>query len=281
MWGFTAILGRLITLSALDLVWWRMVFVVSALLLVPRVRAGVRAMSPRLALSFAGAGALVSLHWVTFYASVKLADASVAATCIALAPVFLAFVEPLVAGRRFRPVELLLGVAVVPGVALVLGGVPTRMHLGVLLGALSAMLVALFGALNKRLIGRADALTMTCVELGAGTVLLTTIACVRWHGGPLFPVPTARDAGLLFLLATGCTLLPFALSLVALKHLTAYEVQLATNLESIYAIVLAALLLGERRELGGTFYAGVAVVLGAVFAYPALTRARGDVEVDV
>jgi drug/metabolite transporter (DMT)-like permease len=75
--------------------------------------------------------------------------------------------------------------------------------------------------------------------------------------------------------------LPFALSLVALKHLTAYEVQLATNLESIYAIVLAALLLGERRELGGTFYAGVAVVLGAVFAYPALTRARGDVEVDV
>jgi drug/metabolite transporter (DMT)-like permease len=278
LWGFTAILGKLITLSALDLVWWRMVLVVSALLLVPRVRRGLRGLSPRLALSYAAAGALIALHWLSFYAAVKLADASVAATCLALAPVFLAFVEPRIARRSFRPVELMLGVVVVPGVALVLGGIPARMHVGVLLGATSALLVALFGAVNKRLSGRADALTVTCLELGAGTLLLTVLALARAHGGPLFPIPSAHDAGLLLVLSACCTLLPFALSLVALKHLTAYELQLVTNLESVYAITLASLLLGERRELGGTFYLGVSIVLGAVFAYPALTRARVPVE---
>jgi drug/metabolite transporter (DMT)-like permease len=272
LWGFTAILGRLITLSALSLVWWRMLLVVSALLMVPAVRRGLWGMPRRLALSYAGAGFLVALHWLTFYGAIKLADASVAATCIALAPVFLALVEPVIARRPFQPLELLLGVAVVPGVALVLGGVAARMHLGVLVGALSALLVALFGALNKRLVGRADALTITCLELGAGALLLTVLALVRPHAGPPFPIPNLRDAALLIVLAMGCTLLPFALSLVALRHLTAYQAQLATNLEPVYAIALATLLLGERRELGGTFYAGVVVVLGVVFAYPVLAR---------
>jgi drug/metabolite transporter (DMT)-like permease len=272
LWGFTAILGKLITLAALPLVWWRMLIVVTVLLFVPRVRKGLGEMPRRLALSYALAGLLVALHWFSFYGAIKLADASVAVTCIALAPIFLAFLEPFIARRPFRPLELLLGVAVVPGVALVLGGIPPRMHVGVLVGALSAMLVALFGALNKRLVGRADALTVTCLELGVGTLLLTALALVLPHSGSSFPIPTAHDAVLLLVLSTACTLLPFALSLVALRHLTAYEVQLATNLEPVYAITLATLLLGERRELGVTFYAGVVIILGVVFAYPALVR---------
>jgi drug/metabolite transporter (DMT)-like permease len=279
LWGFTAILGKLITLSALDLVWWRMVLVVGGLLLLPRVRRSLRTMPPRLALAYSGAGVLVALHWLSFYASIKLADASVAATCIALAPVFLALVEPFIARRPFKPLELLVGVAVVPGVMLVLGGIPARMHLGVAVGALSALLVSLFGAMNKRLIGRADPLTVTCLELGAGTLLLTVIALVRPHQGLPVPVPTAHDGVLLLILAVACTLVPFALSLVALKHISAYEAQLATNLEAVYAIAMGAILLGERRELGGTFYLGVLVVLGAVCAHPLLSRARkaGDV----
>jgi len=267
-WGFTAILGQLITLRALDLVWWRMVIVVSALLLAPRVRRGLGRLPWRLVWRYALAGALVSLHWLSFYAAIKLADASVAATCLALAPAFVALVEPLVARRPFRPLELLLGAAVVPGVALVLGGIPGRMQVGVLVGALSALLVALFGALNKRLAGRADALTVTCVELGAGTLLLTAVALAWPHRGAPLPLPSARDAALLGVLAVACTLVPFALALVALEHLSAYETQLVTNLEAVYAIGMGTLLLGERRELGPAFYLGVAVVLGAVFVHP-------------
>jgi drug/metabolite transporter (DMT)-like permease len=277
LWGFTAILGKLISLPALALVWWRMLLVSAALLLLPRVWSGLRALPPRLLRAYAGIGVLVALHWLTFYGAIKLANASVAVTCIALAPVFLALVEPRISGRRLDWRELLLGLAVVPGVAMVVGGVPRGMHLGIAVGVLSALLVALFGAWNKRLVERADPLTVTCLELGAGMLFLGIVAVVGAFvvpsTGPIMPIPGARDAVLLLVLALACTLLPFALSLVALRRLTAFQAQLAVNLEPVYAIVLAIVLLGEQRELTPTFYAGVAVVLAAVFAHP-LWQAR-------
>ena len=272
LWGFTAILGKLITLGALALVWWRMWLVTAALLLVPRVWRGLRALTPRLWAAYAGVGAVVSLHWLTFYGAIKLSNASVAATCIALGPVFLALVEPYIAGRRFVARELLLGVAVVPGVALVVGGLSAQMRLGVAVGALSALLVAIFSALNKRLVDRADPLVVTCVEMGTGALFLTLAAPLLPHTGPAFPLPSARDAGLLLALSIGCTLVPFALSLVALRHLSAFGAQLVVNLEPVYAILLAIPLLGEQRELGLTFYLGVLILLAAVFANPLLDR---------
>jgi drug/metabolite transporter (DMT)-like permease len=272
LWGFTAILGKLITLPAAALVWWRMLMVTAALLLVPRVWRGLRMLTPRLAAAYAGIGIVVSLHWLTFYGAIKLANASVAATCIALAPVFLALVEPWIARRSFDIRELLLGVAVVPGVALVVGGVPVSMRLGIAVGVVSALFVACFGALNKRMVEHADPLTVTCVELGSGALFLTLITPWLPHAGAAFVWPSVHDAILLLALALACTLLPFALSLVALRHLTAFNAQLAVNLEPVYAIVLAILLLREQRQLDGWFYLGVVVILGAVFAHPLLTR---------
>jgi drug/metabolite transporter (DMT)-like permease len=279
LWGFTAILGKLISLPALPLVWWRMLIVVALLALLPYVWRRLLAMPWRRVLAYAGIGVLVALHWLTFYAAIKLANASVAATCIALAPVFLALVEPWLVGRRFITREVVLGLAVLPGVALVVGGVSAEMRYGIAIGALSALLVACFGSLNKRMVEHGDPLVVTAIELGAGTLALTILA-------PLVPfllpgetaapwlLPDARDAVLLVALAVGCTLLPFALSLVALRHMSAFSAQLAVNLEPVYAIGLAILLLGEQRELTAMFYLGVAIILGAVLLHPLINRPR-------
>jgi drug/metabolite transporter (DMT)-like permease len=272
LWGVTAILGKLITLPALQLVWWRMLLVALALLLLPRVRRHLHAMSWRLIGAYAGIGVLVSLHWLTFYAAIKLSNASVGATCIALGPVFLAFVEPWLTRRKFDPRELLIGVAVVPGVVMVVGGVPVDMRIGIAVGVLSALFVALFGALNKRMVESGDPLTVTFIELGTGTLFLTLLAPLLPHQGALFLVPDLHDALLLLALSFGCTLLPFSLALVALRHLTAFGTQMVTNLEPVYAIVLAILLLGEQHELDPWFYLGVAVILAAVFVHPLLHR---------
>ena len=277
LWGFTAILGKLITLPALPLVWWRMLLVAAVLMLVPRVWRGLRAMPPRLLLAYTGVGALVALHWLTFYGAVKLANASVAATCMALATVFVALIEPLVARSRFSWRELALGVAVLPGVALVVGGIPDGMRIGVAVGALSAVFVACFGSLNKRLVERADPLTVTALELGAGTLTLTLLAPLMpllfpAFAGSLLVLPGLQDGAYLLLLAFACTLLPFALSLVALRHMSAFAAQLAVNLEPVYAIALAILLLGEQHELSPRFYVGVAIILAAVLLYPLLAR---------
>ena len=176
LWGFTAILGKLISLPALALVCWRMLLVSSMLLLVPRVWRGLRAMSWKLMAKYAGIGVVVALHWLTFYGAIKLANASVAASCLALGTVFAAILEPWIAGRRFDPRELVLGVAVIPGMALLFGGVPTGMHTGIVVGVLSAFLTALFSTLNKRYVERADSLTVTAVELGAGTLFLAVLS---------------------------------------------------------------------------------------------------------
>src|SRR5580698_7087757 len=216
LWGFTAILGKLITLPALPLVWWRMLLVVVTLLLMPKVWRGLSAMPARLVWAYAGIGVLVSLHWLSFYAAIKLSNASVGATCIALGPVFLAFIEPWIAKRKFDLRELMIGVAVVPGVMMVVGGVPHGMRLGIAVGVLSTLFVALFGSLNKRLVEHGDPLTVTCIELGTGALFLTVLAPLLPHTGPAFVWPNAHDTVMLLALAFGCTLLPFTLALVAL-----------------------------------------------------------------
>jgi drug/metabolite transporter (DMT)-like permease len=272
LWGFTAILGKLISLPALPLVWWRMTIVAAALVLVKRFWRGFLRTPAKHLATFAGIGVIVALHWLSFYASIKLSNASVAATCIAFAPALTALVEPFLTKRRVNAADLFVGLAVAPGVALVVGGTPAGMRLGIAVGAISALLVAVFASLNKRYIEHADAMTVTGVEIGAGALFLTVASFFWPAGGDPFAWPTRQDALLLITLALGCTLLPYMLALVALRHLSAFATTLAVNMEPVYAILLAIVLLGEQRELGARFYAGAAIILGSVFVYPVLTQ---------
>jgi len=267
LWGFTAILGKLISLPALALVWWRMLLVSVALACFPRVWRALREMPPRLVWIYAGIGAVVALHWLAFYGSVKLANASVAATTMALAPVVTALIEPAITGARFERHNLLLGILVIPGVALVVGGIPQGMYAGFCLGVASAALAAIFNALNKRFLGHHDAMAVTWIELGAGFMLVAAIALCAAPAGAWLVLPNVRDGALLLILAMLCTLIPFALALAALRHLSAFTSQLAINLEPVYAIAIAVLFLGEARELDAMFFAGVAIVLAAVFGH--------------
>lgn len=285
LWGFTAILGKLITLEALPLVLWRMGLVALSLFLLPMVWRTVLALKPTLILAFSGIGALVAMHWLTFYGAIKLSNASVAVTCIATVPVFLSLVEPFLAARRFQLKELLLGLMVLPGIVLVVGGTPQSMNTGIIMGIVSAMFVALFAALNKRLILRADPLSVTAIEMAAGCALLMVmgliagslsafadVAGILDSNTSIFAIPAGADILWMAVLAFGCTLLPFALSLMALRHLSAYASALAVNLEPIYAIILAAVLLGEQQELSARFYLGAAIIIAVVLIYPWLMR---------
>lgn len=285
LWGITAILGKLISLPALALVIWRMAIVSVALFLLPKVWRGLLTLPPRLVLAYCGIGILVGLHWLTFYGAIKLANASVAVTCIATVPVFLAFIEPVITGSRFRRREVLLGILVLPGIMLVVGSTPEAMNIGILMGVLAALFDALFTALNKRLVFRADPLSVTALEMVSGLGFLVLLASflalteVRlladmfgngW--AEVFVVPQGTDIALLLVLAFVCTLLPFALSLLALRYLSAYATALAVNMEPIYAIILAIVILNEQQELNTGFYLGAALIMLLVFCYPLLQK---------
>lgn len=259
LWGFTAILGRLITLPAVVLVAWRLVIVLLVLALLPKAWQGWREMTPPDRRLAALAGVFVALHWWTFYGAIKLANASVAVACIAVAPVFLAVIEPLFTRRVFRRKELLLALIAVPGVWMVIGGSPDSMNQGVLVGLSSALLVAVFSSMNKRLAAKANPYTLTAIEFTVGLLVLLLAMLVS---PPAVWMPSATDWVWLLVLALVCTLAPFVMAFIALRVLTAWETHLVVNLEPVYAVVLAAILLGEGAELQSVFYFGVALLVG-------------------
>ena len=142
------------------------------------------------------------------------------------------------------------------------------MHLGFWVGVVSAALAAVFNALNKRYLGHHDAMAVTWLELGAGFLLVAAASApfMAPAGGSVV-LPSVQDGAWLLVLAILCTLIPFAVSLATLRHLSAFTAQLAINLEPLYAIAIAVLFLGEARELDGLFFLGVAIVLAAVFGH--------------
>ncbi len=272
LWGFTPIFGRLISLDAVALVWWRMAMTAAALMLVPRVWRALRTTPWRCVAAYAGLGVLLGVTWALFYSAIKLSNASVGAICLAVTPLFLVFVEPVATGSRFNAGQLLLGIGVIPGVALVVGGIPSSMYAGLATGLVSVAVLAVFVAYNKRLVNYAPPMTVVCIEMAAGTLALALLAPFVPHAGAALPLPAAHDAMLLLLFALACTLLPMVLLLTVLHELDAFTTQMATNLEPVYAILLAIPLLGEQLEMGTLFYVGVMVVMGSVFTAPLPAR---------
>ena len=269
LWGFTAILGRLISLPADALVVWRMVLVTLMLAIIPRTWSGLRRMPLRMACIYAGIGCVVGTHWLAFYGSIKLANASVAVACLGLGSLVAAIIEPIALKKSPSRSDLLSGILVLPGIILIAGGVSIEMRPGIAAGILAALLSALFTILNKRYASAHDAFAVTAVEMAAGAALLTIPTVFQG-----ISVPDGRDTALLLVLAAGCTLLPFVLWLQALHHVRAFSTLLLLNLEPIYAILLAAIFFQEYKELSPGFYLGAAMVVFTILLQPWLRRLR-------
>jgi drug/metabolite transporter (DMT)-like permease len=265
LWGFTAILGKVISLASAPLVAWRMSLTAICLFFMARAWRHLRTLQRRELTHMSLAGALISLHWLTFYASVKLANASVGVLCMAIGPIFSALLTPLLSNDGFSWRNFLLALSVLPGMFLVIGGVDTHFYAGIAVGVLSAALVAVFGLVNKNLVGRFDVLTLSFVQITTGAVLMWLLFWVS-DSRISMPMPNAQDWPLLLIFAIICTAIPFALAAVALKQLNAFSAQFAVNLEPVYGIVFAAWLLGESKQLTTQFYVGAVVILLGVFA---------------
>ena len=267
LWGVTAILGRLISLPALQLVAWRMALVVGVLVVVRRTWGGLRAMSLRSIVIFLGIGCVAAAHWYAFYTSIKISNASVAVSCLGLGSIFAAIIEPVLMRRPHERAELFLGVLAVPGVVLIVGGVPLQMRLGIVIGVVAALLSAIFTTLNKRFATNDDPFSITCIEMAAGVVVLGIPAILSG-----LTVPTPMDAVWLLVLAVACTLLPFVMWIQSLRYVSAFSTLLMLNLEPVYAILLAAVLFKEYEDLTPLFYIGTGIVLLTVLLQPHVRR---------
>ncbi len=276
LFGFTAILGDLITLSAIVLVWWRVLITSVSLLLLIDFGRQLLLIPRRLVGQYMAIGVVVALHWVFFFAAIKYANASICLVCLATTSFFAAILEPLMRRRPFQWVELGLGLVIVPAMALIVNTTDLSMKTGIWMGLLSALLAAVFSIWNKILVDETDALQITFLELGSGWLFLTLL--MPFYLGTVEEVlfwPTSSDWLYLLVLALLCTTLAYVLSLRALKYISAFAATLTVNLEPVYGIVLAWLILKENEELDGNFYLGGAIILLAVMSYPFLKRRLG------
>jgi len=271
--GFSAILGDLISLSATVLVWWRVLLASLGLFVLLRFGQALKGIPKEKIALFMGIGVLTGLHWMTFFGAIKLSNPSVTLICMATATFFTSFIEPFLLKRPFVWYEIALGAIIIPGMALIVGGIPEDMLIGVGVGLFSAFLAAFFGTLNKKYIQDADPMSISFLELSSAWIFVSVcLIGFTIYGLDFAFWPVGLDWLYLSILAFLCTTLAYVLTMRSLRYLSAFVVSLSINLEPIYGILIAFFFLDDSQELDSRFYIGCLVILAAVFLYPVIKR---------
>ena len=262
--GFTAILGKLISLNEGYLVAYRMLISAVTLAVILFFRKELMKLSWKKVLQLFAVGAIISLHWVSFYGSIKYSNVSVSVTCLSAIGFFTSLFEPMIMRRRIDIVEVLLGLLAIAGIYLIFNFYP-EYKTGIIFGIISAMLACLFPIFNKTLLKEISPKTVTLYEMTGGFLALCFILPVYLHFFPAtYFIPTPEDWFWLLILSWICTVFAFILSLNALKHLSPFTTNLSYNLEPVYSIIMAFIIFKENKFLGAGFYYGFALILLAV-----------------
>jgi drug/metabolite transporter (DMT)-like permease len=264
LWGFTGVLGRLISLNEGLLVWYRLIITITLLYVVMRSKKQLESISGKQRYNFFAIGSLLAFHWCFFYGSIKYSNVSIALTCLSSTGLFTALLEPVITGKKIVVAEVLLGLLAIAGIYLIFHFDP-QYKTGVILGVVAALLTCIFSILNKSQVSFHAPRTVMLYELVGGFLLLTLLMPLYLY---LLPtdhwLPTKPDVLWLLLLSWICTIVAMDLSLQALQKVTAFTQNLTLNLEPVYGILLAFVVYNENEYLSKWFYYGFALILLAV-----------------
>ncbi len=262
--GITGILGKLITLNEGLLVWYRLLITAITLWIIEAFRKKNNKISAKDALKIFGVGAVAATHWVTFYGSIKYANVSIALVCFSAVGFFTAILEPLIFRKKINMRELLLGLLVIIGIYFIFHFDPGY-KTGIIIGLISALLASVFPIFNKILLQKISPETVTVYELSGGFLFLTLMLPFYLKLSPAqYIFPTPNDWFWLLILSWLCTVVAFNLSMNALKKISAFTVNLTYNLEPVYGILLAFIVLKENKYLNNGFYIGFALIIFAI-----------------
>ena len=266
--GFTAILGKLIQLPALELVWYRMLIAILTFFIYLKFKGEPLKLSRRSILSFLGVGLIIALHWVTFYGAIKLSNVSVTLGCFATTTFFTSFLEPFFYRKRINFFEVLISLVILAGLYLIFR-FETHYATGIAVALFSAFLAGLFTVLNKKLVANHSAVQISFFEMIGGLIGLTLYITLSGRGFVVPSIlPTFSDIIYLILLATVCTAFAHTMQVKVMKHLTAFTVTLSINLEPVYGIVMAFFIFGETERMTTGFYLGTLIILLSVIGFP-------------
>lgn len=260
IYGFTGILGKLISLPADNLVWYRLVIAIVSLWAFLLLTKRQVIAYPRHILPYAGVGIIIALHWVFFYRSIKEGSVSVAVVCLAASTFFTAIIEPMLFKRKLRIYELLAGALIFLALFYMFSedNIPTA---GVTEGIISAFLAAIFPVLNGLLTKNHDPFRLTLYELSGGLVLLTVYFLFSGEFNQNFWQVSPADWMWLMVLGVICTAFTFVIGVKIMREISPFTVVLSINLEPVYTILLAFFIFADAERMSLRFYSGTVLIL--------------------
>ena len=273
LWGFTGILGKFIQLDSLHIVWNRLLFAVFGLgaFLIFRKKS-LRVSSAKELFKIFGVGIIIALHWLTFFKAIQLSTASLGILCLSTTTMHVAWLEPIVMKRKFSWVELILGICIIGGISIVAQDFKTNDYESLAYGLASAVFAALFTVLNGYLVKSTPSSTMAFYELLMGFFFLSGVLMFKGEfDSSLFQVSLTDYLWLLFL-GFVCTSFAFLVAIDLTKALGAFTVALCINLEPVYTMLLAIVILKENEKLGLQFYLGAFIIVIVLIANPIIKQ---------
>ena len=263
IWGFTAILGKFISLDALPLVWYRMSFAVILILVYIKIKKIPLKIPKVVLLKFLIAGLIIALHWFTFFKAIKVSNVSITLACLSTGAFFTSIIEPIFFGKKLIWYEIFFGLIVVAGL-LIIFKVEGNYIYGVVLALTSAFLSASFSVINSKFVKEYNATIISFYEL-LGGVLFLSIFLLFTKGFTLdFFQLSYNDFYYLLILSSICTAYAFIASTSIMKYLSPYTVMLTINLEPVYGILLAVLIFKESEKMSTGFYIGASIIIVTV-----------------
>ncbi len=275
LWGFTAILGKLISIPAVELVSIRTIITALALGAIIYKRGTPFWMGQKTALQLMGIGFIIAGHWTLFFASARVSSVSISLIGLATTSLWTSLLEPLFTRSRIKPHEILLALLIIFGLYIIFKDETDFNNLlGIGMAVGSALLGSIFTIINSKLAKKMPATTITCYEM-AGAFLATLLFFPFYKvyfaaGGVLNFDVTAMDWLWIMVLSLVCTVYAYTASVRLMQRITAYTLNLTVNLEPVYGILLAFVIFKENKQVSGDFYIGTAIILLSVFIYPVL-----------
>lgn len=260
IWGFTAILGALISLEALPLVWFRMLFAVGFIGIYIYYKKISLKVPIKIGMQFLLSGLIIALHWFTFFHAIKISNISITLACLSTGALFASLLEPILYGKKIVFYEVFFGLLVVLGLYIIFN-VEGNYFWGMITALTSAFLSALFAVINSRLVKSYDATVISFYELSGGVLFFTIILLFGERFSAEFFQLSIKDLLFLLLLSSVCTAYAFIASTSIMKFLSPYTVMLTINLEPIYGIILAVLIFQEKEKMSFEFYIGAFIIL--------------------
>jgi drug/metabolite transporter (DMT)-like permease len=263
LWGFTAILGKLIHANAEVLVFYRMLFASVFLYLFIRIiKKDSIKVSKKLLLKLVGIGSLMAFHWLFFFSSIKVSNVSIALSCLGTSTLFAALLEPLIFKRKIDVSEIVMGIVIVICISLIFK-VEFQYKLGIIYGLICALLGTIFSVFNGQLYGKTSSGNIIFYEIFGGFLVISLYYVFSGQISQIGEI-SYRDLALLTLLASVFTAYPMFESVNLMKYISPFTLILTVNLEPIYGIILAFFIFGESEKMSAVFYGASLVMILAI-----------------